>query len=662
MGESGHTGSSSGAIVLSTEASAENTGVLVLSTGLGDASGSVYIGSGNTNVTAGASGSVKIGSGNAAGGRSGDLYVELGTTDTDMGGEIYMSAGKTVEATPTSTGGRVSLLSGESTTATSGEILFQTHNSGTAGASGAIVMSTGAATHDSGSVYIASGFADLGSGSVFIGSANASGGRSGSTTITGGTSTSAVGGAISLSAGKSTAANGGDVSIASGDGHTTSSFSSGEVTIDTGTGYNSGSMKLRTGSATDSGAGSGNDSGYIGLDTGVATDGSDSGLIRLRTGSAAQASGAIEFLTGSGVTSGQISLHSGAATSGVSGLLSLSTGDNDGSGSGAIHIGSGSMTTGTNSPGAVSITVGSRNGGGIGSDLNLKAGNSDSSLLGGHVNIYPGSTGESNHGHVKIFPYVGATTPTLEIEKDTIQLSDCSVASNHGCADDVKINPSSQFQVHAGNNIVMKELTNNHGITIGSGGNSIGGNLVIEDDTTISGKLTVVLGIDAQQVGITASDMRLKTDIVRLEGSLAKVRKLRGVYYNWVKKDNSPQNFDAKRHVGVIAQEVKNVLPEVVGEIYDGEYLGVDYPALIPLLIEAMHELDDKISVLTSNRKLKSNEDENITVNDRMTRMKFKEMKETLNYKEDILKKIGYLSKELEDLKLKYAAMQKKAI
>merc|ERR1711975_65353 len=146
-GESGHTGPSSGAIVLSTEASAENTGVLVLSTGLGDASGSVYIGSGNTDATAGASGSVKIGSGNASGGRSGDLYVELGTTDTDMGGEIHMSAGKTTEdaAGADSTVGRVSLLSGESTTGTSGEILFQTHDSGTAGASGAIVMSTGLA-------------------------------------------------------------------------------------------------------------------------------------------------------------------------------------------------------------------------------------------------------------------------------------------------------------------------------------------------------------------------------------------------------------------------------------------------------------------------------------------------------------------------------------
>merc|ERR1712146_549383 len=182
----------------------------------------------------------------------------------------------------------------------------------------------------------------------------------------------------------------------------------------------------------------------------------------------------------------------------------------------------------------------------------------------------------------------------------------CSDSSNHGCAVDVIINPSDKFKVDAGNAIVMQELTSNHGLTIASGGNSIGGNLVIENDATISGKLTVDGGVDAQYVGITASDMRLKTDIVRLEGSLAKVRKLRGVYYNWVKNNDSPQNFDEKRHVGVIAQEVKKVLPEVVGELYGGEYLGVDYPALIPLLIEAMHELDDKVAALTSNRNLTS--------------------------------------------------------
>jgi len=161
-----------------------------------------------------------------------------------------------------------------------------------------------------------------------------------------------------------------------------------------------------------------------------------------------------------------------------------------------------------------------------------------------------------------------------------------------------------------------------------------------------------VQGIDAQQVGITASDMRLKTDIVRLEGSLAKVRKLRGVYYNWVKNNDSPQNFDDKRHVGVIAQEVKKVLPEVVGELYGGEYLGVDYPALIPLLIEAMHELDDKVAALTSNRNLTSRD---------ILDHKAQEMEDsTLELKDELLQKIAYLNQELEVLKLKYAAMQVK--
>merc|ERR1712196_677347 len=199
----------------------------------------------------------------------------------------------------------------------------------------------------------------------------------------------------------------------------------------------------------------------------------------------------------------------GIATTGVSGLLSLSTGDD----------------------------------GGIGSDVTIRAGNSASDELGGHVKVYPGATSTSNHGHVKIYPYVGATTTTPEVSQDTIQLGDCSSGSNHGCPDDVNVNPSSKFQVDSGGSIVMQELTNNHGLTIASSGNTIGGNLVVENHMTISGKLTVVQGIDAQQVGITASDMRLKTDIVRLEGSLAKVRKLRGVYYNWVKNNDSPQNF-----------------------------------------------------------------------------------------------------------------------
>merc|ERR1712196_517150 len=290
-------------------------------------------------------------------------------------------------------------------------------------------------------------------------------------------------------------------------------------------GYSTGSINIATGEATDSGA---------------ATDGTNSGNFRASTGNSATQSGALDFHTGTGVTSGKIEIHTGIATTGVSGLLSLSTGDDGGIGTGAVYIGSGSTTSGSSAPGTVTVSVGSRNAGGIGSDVTIRAGNSASDELGGHV---------------KIYPYVGATTTTLEVSQDTIQLGDCSSGSNHGCPDDVNVNPSSKFQVDSGGSIVMQELTNNHGLTIASSGNTIGGNLVVENHMTISGKLTVVQGIDAQQVGITASDMRLKTDIVRLEGSLAKVRKLRGVYYNWVKNNDSPQNFDEKRHVGVIAQE-----------------------------------------------------------------------------------------------------------
>jgi trimeric autotransporter adhesin len=51
------------------------------------------------------------------------------------------------------------------------------------------------------------------------------------------------------------------------------------------------------------------------------------------------------------------------------------------------------------------------------------------------------------------------------------------------------------------------------------------------------------------------------------------------------------QNYSDQRQVGVIAQEVQAVLPEVVGNVTK-EFLGVDYAFLTPLLIEGIKELD----------------------------------------------------------------------
>ena len=89
------------------------------------------------------------------------------------------------------------------------------------------------------------------------------------------------------------------------------------------------------------------------------------------------------------------------------------------------------------------------------------------------------------------------------------------------------------------------------------------------------------------------SDERLKTDIRMLTDSLNKVGKLRGVYYSWLPEELTGVAMpDTKRHVGVIAQDVFAVLPEAIEMIYDDKYMGVKYTGLIPLLVEAVRELD----------------------------------------------------------------------
>jgi hypothetical protein len=83
------------------------------------------------------------------------------------------------------------------------------------------------------------------------------------------------------------------------------------------------------------------------------------------------------------------------------------------------------------------------------------------------------------------------------------------------------------------------------------------------------------------------SDRRLKSDIRTLEHSIDTVKRLRGVAF--VK--------DGKAGLGVIAQEVQEVLPQVVHENADG-YLSVAYGNLVGVLIEAVKELSAKVEAL----------------------------------------------------------------
>jgi hypothetical protein len=91
------------------------------------------------------------------------------------------------------------------------------------------------------------------------------------------------------------------------------------------------------------------------------------------------------------------------------------------------------------------------------------------------------------------------------------------------------------------------------------------------------------------------SDVKLKENIVTIDSALNKVKELRGVYYNR-KNDESKT-----RKVGVIAQEIQKVLPEVVltSVIKDVEsMLSVDYGNITALLIEAIKEQQKQIDEL----------------------------------------------------------------
>ena len=102
------------------------------------------------------------------------------------------------------------------------------------------------------------------------------------------------------------------------------------------------------------------------------------------------------------------------------------------------------------------------------------------------------------------------------------------------------------------------------------------------------------------------SDKNLKKDITTLDGtdSLNKVLQLRGVSFKW--KDKSLH--DKGQQIGLIAQDVEKVVPEVIDEktrIDDDDtlYKRVDYDKLVPLLIESIKELSAKVEKLESQLK-----------------------------------------------------------
>jgi hypothetical protein len=105
-----------------------------------------------------------------------------------------------------------------------------------------------------------------------------------------------------------------------------------------------------------------------------------------------------------------------------------------------------------------------------------------------------------------------------------------------------------------------------------------------------SGAATFLSSITAGADITAYSDAKLKENVVTIDNALEKVKALRGVFYNRIDTE------DKSRKIGVIAQEVQEVLPEVVST--NNDTLGVAYGNMVGVLIEAIKEQQTQIEEL----------------------------------------------------------------
>lgn len=102
---------------------------------------------------------------------------------------------------------------------------------------------------------------------------------------------------------------------------------------------------------------------------------------------------------------------------------------------------------------------------------------------------------------------------------------------------------------------------------------------------------TAAAGVEATGPYTNTSDATLKENVSSISDSLSIVKQLTGVYFNWIADEKKT------KQVGLIAQDVQKVLPEVVSTT-SKKKLGIAYASIVPVLINAINELEERIAAL----------------------------------------------------------------
>ncbi len=126
----------------------------------------------------------------------------------------------------------------------------------------------------------------------------------------------------------------------------------------------------------------------------------------------------------------------------------------------------------------------------------------------------------------------------------------------------------------------------------------------------MAGSAYIAQGITTNTGVCCASDRRLKCDVTSIDDATGAVQKLRGVRFRWNNEEHPERHFAQGKQIGLIAQEVEEVLPELVHTDQNG-YKGVMYDKLVAVLVEAVKdqqrmidELEHQMSELKSGLHL----------------------------------------------------------
>jgi hypothetical protein len=218
------------------------------------------------------------------------------------------------------------------------------------------------------------------------------------------------------------------------------------------------------------------------------------------------------------------------------------------------------------------------------------------------LSVANGGTGASTFtdGGVLLGSGTGAITATAVLTNGQLLIGDNSTDPTVGTL----TGTSNQVTVTNGGGSITLSTPQ----SIDAGADVTFGTIRVDDTTTSTNKESGALIVDGgvgvaenihaggDVVAYASSDERLKDNLQVIQDPLDKVGQISGYEFDWNEK--SPEWAQERGHdIGVVAQEIQKVHPEIVIERTNG-YLGVDYKRIIPLLIESIKELKQEVEDL----------------------------------------------------------------